>query len=207
MSSTVPAVGTRERILRAAVELFAAQGYDATSISQVIERAGVAKGGLYHHFGSKQQLLYESYGDLITRQLVDMRAILALDWSPARTLRALIIDLVETTAARSQQALVFFRELSKLEQTQEGELRRARREYHETVRHLIGHAQQQGRFRAVGSAETITLTIFGMINELPIWYRPDGPKSATQLGEELAEFVLAALEPLPNSLVSSDGGS
>ncbi|HVU93164.1 MAG TPA: helix-turn-helix domain-containing protein, partial [Jatrophihabitans sp.] len=50
-----PAV--RERVLDAAVELFADQGYDGTSVAQVIGRAGVAKGGFYHHFASKEQLL------------------------------------------------------------------------------------------------------------------------------------------------------
>ena len=61
--------GGRERVLVAAVELFAANGYDGTSVAQVIARAGVAKGGFYHHFATKEALLYEVYGDLITRQL------------------------------------------------------------------------------------------------------------------------------------------
>jgi hypothetical protein len=35
----------------------------------------------------------------------------------------------------------------------------------------------------------------GVVNQLPVWYRPDGPKSATDLGDEIADFVLAALRP------------
>ena len=64
--------GVRQRILAAAVELFAEHGYDGTSVAQVIGRAGVAKGGFYHHFASKEALLYEVYGDLIRRQLEGM---------------------------------------------------------------------------------------------------------------------------------------
>ena len=42
----------------------------------MITRAGVAKGGFYHHFASKEALLYEVYGDLIGRQLAAMDEIL-----------------------------------------------------------------------------------------------------------------------------------
>jgi AcrR family transcriptional regulator len=188
--------GTRERILAAAVDLFATQGYDATSITQVIDRAGVAKGGLYHHFVSKQQLLFEVYGDLITRQLEGMQRIVDSGQSPDRVLRALIMDLVETTAASAQQALVFFRELSKLGDEHESELRRARRHYHDAVTGLVRDGQRDGQFRAIASAETITFIVFGVINELPLWYRPGGRKRPDQIATELADFVLAALQPV-----------
>src|SRR5437867_2717131 len=82
----------RARVLDAAVELFAQHGYDGTSVSQVITKAGVAKGGFYHHFASKESLLYEVYGDLIGRQLATLDEILSRKLSPAETLRALIQD-------------------------------------------------------------------------------------------------------------------
>ena len=51
------APSSRERILDAAIELISQQGYSATSVSQVCERAGVAKTALYWHFDSKDGLL------------------------------------------------------------------------------------------------------------------------------------------------------
>jgi hypothetical protein len=39
----------------------------------------------------------------------------------------------------------------------------------------------------------VTLVVFGIINQLPTWYRPRGPKSARQLANEIADFVLAGL--------------
>lgn len=189
-----PAQDTRARILDAAVELFARHGYDGTSVAQVIARAGVAKGGFYHHFASKQALLYEIYGELITRQLAAMDDILSRDLPAAQTLRALVVDLVESTAASSRQALVFWREMNRLDDERAGEYRRARRRYHDAVVELVRAGQGSGAFSSVASPETVTFTIFGMINELPLWYRPDGPKSAQRIGAELADFVLAALE-------------
>ena len=189
-----PELGVRARVLDAAVDLFARQGYDATSVAEVVTRAGVAKGGFYHHFASKEALLYEVYGDLITLQLDAMDAIFARGLAPADTLRELIVSLVETTAAKAQQALVFWREMNKLGDERTAEYRQARRRYHDAVRRLVRDAQADGRFRAVCSPDMITFTIFGVINELPLWYRPTGRKRPAQIATELADLVLAALE-------------
>lgn len=47
----------RERILRAGMDLFYERGINAVGVDTVIERAGVAKASLYHHFGSKDELV------------------------------------------------------------------------------------------------------------------------------------------------------
>ena len=184
----------RARVLDAAVELFAQHGYDGTSVSQVITRAGVAKGGFYHHFASKEALLYEVYGDLISRQLDGMDAILAQGFPAAHTLRALIGDLVSTTAASARPALVFWREMHRLGDDRAAQYRRARRRYHDAVHKLVRDAQAAGEFASVASADTVTFTIFGYVNELPLWYRPNGRKRPAQLAEELADLILNALE-------------
>src|ERR1700733_10037388 len=116
----------RTRVLDAAVDLFARQGYDGTSVAEVIAQAGVAKGGFYHHFASKEALLYEVYGDLITRQLAAMDAIVHRQLSAGETLRAIILDLVQSTAASSQQAMVFWREQHRLGDERTSAYRRAR---------------------------------------------------------------------------------
>ncbi|MCW2525876.1 MAG: TetR family transcriptional regulator [Pseudonocardiales bacterium] len=48
---------TREHILRVALEQFAEQGYDGTSLQQIADRLGVTKAALYYHFKSKDDLL------------------------------------------------------------------------------------------------------------------------------------------------------
>jgi AcrR family transcriptional regulator len=183
----------RSRVLDAAVDLFAEHGYDGTSVAKVITRAGVAKGGFYHHFASKEALLYEVYGDLINRQQSGLDAIRARGLDPAATLRAVIDDLVRTTADHARPALVFWREMGRLDAERAEQYRRARRRYHDAVRRIVREGQADGAFAAVASADTVTFTIFGYVNELPLWYRPNGRKRPGQLAKELADFVLAAL--------------
>ncbi|HEY3280594.1 MAG TPA: TetR/AcrR family transcriptional regulator [Gemmatimonadales bacterium] len=52
---------TRQRVIRAALELFTTRGYHDTTTAQIAKKAGVAEGTIYRHFASKQQLLNELY--------------------------------------------------------------------------------------------------------------------------------------------------
>lgn len=185
---------TRSRIVAAAVSLFAENGFDATSVNQVVARAGVAKGALYHHFESKDDLLYEVYRELVDRQLAGLDAVLARRLPPAESLRAIIADMVVTTAERAPEAKVFFREGHRLGDANQQRVRNARRRIHDAVTELIRQAQRAGDFSQVARPEIITFTIFGVINELPVWYSPDGPLRPEQIADELAELVLAALQ-------------
>ncbi|MEV7967951.1 helix-turn-helix domain-containing protein [Sphaerisporangium sp. NPDC088356] len=53
----VTAAETRDRLLRAAAEVFAERGYDGTRVADIAAAAGVSNGALYAHFGSKAELL------------------------------------------------------------------------------------------------------------------------------------------------------
>ena len=55
--SSERAEATRERIVQAARELVIEHGYDGVSTGQVLQSAGVSRGGLYHHFAGKQELM------------------------------------------------------------------------------------------------------------------------------------------------------
>jgi AcrR family transcriptional regulator len=192
----VAVAAVQSRLLDAAVSLFAEKGFDATSVQEIVERAAVTKGAMYHYFKSKDDLLYEIYHGLISRQLADLDRIVAAGLSPADTVRAVIVDLVETTTARLAEAAVFAQEMHKLADEPMAALRGQRRRYHEGLRDVVANGQAAGAFAAVASAETVTLIVFGIVNQLPQWYRPDGPKTPRQLADEIADFVLAAQAPV-----------
>ena len=65
-------IETRAEILGAAMTLFARSGYEATSVAEICEAAGVSKGAFYHHFSSKQEIflaLLNNWLALIDSQL------------------------------------------------------------------------------------------------------------------------------------------
>ena len=182
------------RILRAAVKLFAEKGFDATTVQEVVSAAEVTKGALYHYFDSKDDLLYEIYHSLIGLQTADLDGIIARDLGAKETVRAILMNLVVTTAGRIDETAVFVREMHKLNSERMAAFRADRRRYQNTFRDVIAKAQAAGEFNAAVPADTAVLIALGVVNQLPNWYRPDGPKSPEQLGAEIADFVLAGLQ-------------
>ncbi len=65
----------RSRFLNAAWELFAAFGYDGTTIEKLIERVRVSKGAFYHYFSSKEDLLNAIVEVMVARGIDDAKAI------------------------------------------------------------------------------------------------------------------------------------
>ena len=70
---------TKQEILKAALDLFSVQGYEATSISQIAEAVGIRKASLYSHFESKQAIL-----DALVKEVLDQYALHSIfagrDW-------------------------------------------------------------------------------------------------------------------------------
>ncbi len=90
---------------------------------------------------------------------------------------------------------MFLRESHRLGDANQARVRAARRSIHDAVTDLVRTAQAAGQFAPVASPEMVTFTVFGVINELPVWYRPDGPKQPVEIAAELSELILAALLP------------
>jgi AcrR family transcriptional regulator len=91
---------TRDRLVVAAMELFAARGFEATSIEAVLEQTGVSRGSLYHHFASKQ-VLFEAVVDSVEArvggELVSAAAAVG-DSDPVAVLRAGFLAWVRLAA-------------------------------------------------------------------------------------------------------------
>jgi AcrR family transcriptional regulator len=75
MSAT--AVSSHDRILKSAIELFSKRGYDATSVREICEAAGITKPTLYHFYGSKEGVYRALVEGALTRFKADMLSALA----------------------------------------------------------------------------------------------------------------------------------
>ena len=79
--------GARERLVVAAVDLFTEQGYDATTVAQIAERAGVTKSTFFRHFPDKRELLVAGQ-ETLSRLLAEGIAEAPRDASPLEAVAA-----------------------------------------------------------------------------------------------------------------------
>jgi AcrR family transcriptional regulator len=66
-AGTAPRTDTRSRVQKVALELFAEQGYEKTSLREIAERLGVTKAALYYHFRSKEDIVHSFTDDHFAR--------------------------------------------------------------------------------------------------------------------------------------------
>ena len=79
---------TREQLLQVATRLFAAHGYEGTSIEAVLQESGASRGSLYHHFPGKEALFLAVLENLDVRVLAALNAATAGLTDPVEALRA-----------------------------------------------------------------------------------------------------------------------
>ncbi len=144
--------GTRERLVRAALDLFTSQGYHASTTPQLAARAGIAEGTIYRHFDSKEQLLNEIY-----------RAAVRLFTHPVRQVQSPLScrdSLYQIASGWRELAqrnpplikLVFSTDLTGL---LDARSRDARREFRIELEKVIAAGKSSGEVRA-GSVEVWT---------------------------------------------------
>ncbi|MBB4931476.1 AcrR family transcriptional regulator [Lipingzhangella halophila] len=106
--------GRRERLLDAAITLFADSGYAAVSMEDIGARAGITGPSVYHHFTSKQQLLAASLSRSDEWVRYEMYRALAHAHSPADALSLLLDSYVEFVARHSEHIDVLLTEARNL---------------------------------------------------------------------------------------------
>ncbi|WP_020672867.1 TetR/AcrR family transcriptional regulator [Amycolatopsis nigrescens] len=183
------------RLVAVASRLFADQGFENTSVQEIVQAAGVTKGAMYHHFGSKEDLLVEIYHRMLAMQLKRLERIAGGDAEVADRLHRAVVDVVVTTVRHRDDAVVFFRSMHLLDPAKRAEIRAERRRYHELFRGLIEQGQRANVFRGNVSADIATHNFFGGVHHLDSWYQPDGTLSPQQVGEQFADLLLHALAP------------
>ncbi|MFI9722504.1 TetR/AcrR family transcriptional regulator [Streptomyces sp. NPDC052396] len=184
-----------QRLLAAATRLFADQGYDRTSVQEIVAAAGVTKGALYHYFGSKDDLLHEVYARVLRLQQERLDAFAEADAPVERRLRDAAADVVVTSIENLDDTKIFFRSMHQLGPEKRKQVRAERRRYHERFRALIEEGQRTGVFSTATPADLVVDYHFGSVHHLSSWYRPDGRLTPRQVADHLADLLLRALRP------------
>jgi AcrR family transcriptional regulator len=186
-------MSVREKVVRAAVRLFAEKGFEATTVREIVEEAGVTKGGLYHYFESKDDLLFGIYERLLNLQKAHLDQIIARGGTVDEVLRAVCVDVLETSIDSMEEGAVFFRSLNMLSAPRQQEVTRRRRAYHDEFAELISRGQSEGLYRTDIPLAMLVAHFFSDVHYLSHWYSPEGPEDKTLVAEQLTDLFLTSL--------------
>jgi AcrR family transcriptional regulator len=188
---------TRERIIRTATTLFAANGYDATGIAELIAAAGVSRGAFYYHIDSKQTLLFE-----ISKNQVDSMNAVAADIvagpaSCTEKVRTLARTLIRNISEHRAEWAVFFRDFIALKGDRRTEILAARDQYE---RYWLAVLEEGARLREfVGVTPLVVKGVLGMLNYTYLWIDPHGKVTPEELADSYADLLLHGLLQPPTS--------
>lgn len=80
----------REHLVRLAAELFAEKGFQATTVRNIADEAGILSGSLYHHFDSKESIVDEILSGFFTEIMESYRAVIDEGRNPRDTIAGLV---------------------------------------------------------------------------------------------------------------------
>ena len=183
----------KERLLRVATRLFARHGFEGTSVQDIVDAAGVTKGAMYHYYGSKDDLLFEVYHQVLSMQTSHLDEIAVGPGTAEERLRAAAGDVVQTSLDNLDDMIVFFRSLHMLPEDKQTQVRAERRAYQEKFRALVDEGVAAGTFRSDISSDVVVHYFLSVVNQLGSWYKPDGALSPGQVGDLFTELLIGGL--------------
>ena len=184
-------------MLRTAIELFNARGYDATSMGDLADELGITKSAIYHHVPSKEALLAAALDEALDglSEAVDAAAADAAAGTPGASayerLRTAVRQSVEILADHLPAVTLLLRVRGNSE-VELAALKR-RRVIDDKLAGLVQAAVDEGSLRADIPPELISRLLFGMVNSLVEWYRPDGSVTVHKLSESIVDLAFDGL--------------
>ena len=187
-------VDSRQEILRTAARLFQQRGYDATSMNDVAATLKLSKGGLYHHFQSKDEILFEIMNHAMditeTRVLAPVRGIA----DPEERLRALIRLHIEVVLSPvDREITVMLHENHPLPPVLRKRINIRKKDYIHFVENLIAEVQKNRQAKGAVSPRAAAFALLGMINWIYQWYKPEGELQTHNLVPQFTSLVFGGI--------------
>jgi len=158
-------------VLRRAIELFNRQGYDATSMGDLARDLGFSKSAIYHHVPSKEHLLEQALHEALDELSQVVSSAAEGEGSAYERLRDVVRRSVEVLVAHQPAVTLLLRVRGNSEV--ELEALRRRRSIDADLAALVQAAVEEGELRADVEPVLVSRLVFGMVNSLVEWYRPD----------------------------------
>ncbi len=184
--------GRASHIYHAAAEIMLQKGYEATSMNDIAEAAGLTKAGIYHYIRSKEELLFEILGYAMDVVEEGVMAPAREVENPAQRLEVIIerhtTRLLEGTGAIT----ILLDEMHGLSPAHRKTIRARKRAYFEFLRDTLKQLAAEGKLRDVNPTPA-AFSLLGMILWLSRWYRRNGKLCAAEVLRDYREMAMNAV--------------
>jgi AcrR family transcriptional regulator len=180
----------RENLLAVAARVFAARGYDRTSMRDLSRASRMSLAGMYYYVEGKEDLLFEIQRACFERVRSGAEAAIGAAGGAEERLQAFIRHHVTFFANHMDEMKVLSHEAESLTGARLEDVRRLKRAYVDLCLGLL--ADLEGRY---GGGERIdrrvaAYALFGMANWIYTWYDPKGPVGVEELAESISTLFL-----------------
>jgi AcrR family transcriptional regulator len=179
----------RQEILRAAARLFQQQGYDATSMNDVAAALKLSKGGLYHHFQSKDEILFHIMShamDITEERVINVARRIEGAEERLRTLIRLHIGVV--LSEEDREITVMLHENHPLPPALRRKINGRKKDYVHFVENLVAEVQRQRNSTSQVTPRAAAFALVGMINWIYQWYKPEGSLTGDALVRQYTDI-------------------
>jgi TetR/AcrR family transcriptional regulator, cholesterol catabolism regulator len=183
------AAGKLQLILRHAAQVFAAKGYEGASMRDISRSSGVSLSGLYYYIESKQKLLYLIQLTTFKVILARLERRLSGVRMPEEKLGILVRNHLDYFLRHPLEMKVLSHEDEALEGNYRKEVAEIKRRYFEIALGIFEELRKAGRARRMNSRVAV-LSLFGMMNWVHTWHRPEVDPQADALAEAMAGMFL-----------------
>lgn len=178
-------------ILDAASRVFRRKGLQATGMRDIAAELGMAVGNLYYYFKDKEELLAFVQEDALAG-LLDLAAQVRETDLPADARLARLIEEHVVRLNEGTPGSLAHLEVEALGEPWRREVLERRDQYERAFREIIEEGIAAGVFRPA-DPKVSALAILGAVNWTVKWFRPDGGKSAREIGRDCAELLVRGL--------------
>jgi AcrR family transcriptional regulator len=188
MSTTArPVDAAPHRLLEAAADAFADRGFHATTTRDIASRAGMSPAGVYVHFASKEELLFQlsREGHEVARDMLVAAARGAA--SPTEALRAIMGTFARWHAEHFRVARIVQYEFANLTPEHRDTVLGLRKEIDAVVRQVVEDGVRTGEF-AVDDVRDTTLALMSMAVDVARWYDPEIRRTPEAIGAAYADL-------------------
>ncbi|MFI1205351.1 TetR/AcrR family transcriptional regulator (plasmid) [Streptomyces sp. BHT-5-2] len=182
----------RGELLDTAAEVFAAQGYNATTVRQIADAAGMLAGSLYYHFDSKEAMVDEILTAFLDELWAGYDAVLAAGHGPRETIEALVTESFREIDRHRAAVAIYQKEARHLADRHPrfGYLADARRRFAGVWLGALERGVAEGVFRADLDIRLAYRFLRDTVWVAASWYRPGARHGPEEVARQYLSMVL-----------------